>query len=293
MNWDAHKANWPNADCSRFVTQPGHRWHIQDAGTGDTVLMLHGAGASTHSWRHVFALMRATHRVVAIDLPGHGFTRVVGRKSSGLTQMASSLETLLATEGIAPNVVLCHSAGSALALQMALDGHFSQDTKIVSINGALSQFGGIAGVLFPAIAKVLASSSLTASLFSRTATRNHVEKILKATGSQIDDESVTLYQSLFSNPAHVDGALMMMAQWELDALIAALPTISTQTLFLTGALDRTVPPQVSKNAAARMPRATHVNIDGVGHLLHEERPDIAVEQTLGFLADAGLTRCVE
>ena len=72
------------------------------------------------------------------------------------------------------------------------------------------------------------------------------------------------------DPAHVDGTLAMMAQWQLDGLNASLPRIETPTLFLTGGSDRTVPPSVSREAAARMPHAEFIEFAGLGHLIHEE-----------------------
>ena len=52
----------------------GLRWHVQMMGTGPQVLLLHGAGAATHSWRDVAPLLARDFTVIAPDLPGHGFT---------------------------------------------------------------------------------------------------------------------------------------------------------------------------------------------------------------------------
>ena len=57
MDWQRHAATWPNAAHSRFVETQAHRWHIQRAGKGPGALLLHGAGASTHSWRGMFPLL--------------------------------------------------------------------------------------------------------------------------------------------------------------------------------------------------------------------------------------------
>ena len=49
---------------------PPHRWHVQVLGEGPTVLLLHGAGGATHSWRGLAPLLATDHRVVMLDLPG-------------------------------------------------------------------------------------------------------------------------------------------------------------------------------------------------------------------------------
>ncbi|MEL4403125.1 alpha/beta fold hydrolase, partial [Shewanella algae] len=74
---------WPNRDSSRFVEAGGLVWHVQQMGSGPPILLLHGTGAATHSWRGVMPLLARDFTVIAPDLPGHGFTR--GRPRGGLT----------------------------------------------------------------------------------------------------------------------------------------------------------------------------------------------------------------
>ena len=75
----------------------------------------------------------------------------------------------------------------------------------------------------------------------------------------------------------------MMAQWQLDGLLARLPQITIPTLFVTGTADRAVPPTVSRDAAARMPQAEVVEIAGLGHLLHEEAAEKVAPILIQFL----------
>ena len=51
LSWDQDGHDWPNRDASRFVEAAGLTWHVQIAGQGPVLLLLHGTGASTHSWR--------------------------------------------------------------------------------------------------------------------------------------------------------------------------------------------------------------------------------------------------
>ena len=77
--------------------------------------------------------------------------------------MAQDISDLCRNQGWEPKAVIGHSAGAAIGLDMAR--HDSIE-KLVGINPALDTFDGIAGVLFPAIARVLASVPFTARLFS-------------------------------------------------------------------------------------------------------------------------------
>jgi magnesium chelatase accessory protein len=60
--WNIEGIGWPHRETSRFLTAGGLRWHVQEAGDGPTLLLLHGAGAATHSWRGLFPLLAERFR---------------------------------------------------------------------------------------------------------------------------------------------------------------------------------------------------------------------------------------
>lgn len=278
---------WPNATLSRQVLCLPHRWHVQEAGAGDLILLLHGAGGSTHSFRALIPLLAQAHRVVALDLPGQGFTRLGARHRSGLRATAQDIIKLCTQEGWQPTAIVGHSAGGALAIELSktLLSPRGQAPDVVGINAALDNFKGLAGVLFPAMAKMLAAVPFTAALFSAaSSTPARVKALIGSTGSDIDPEGLALYQRLMGDRDHVDSTLMMMAHWSLDDLLKGLGDVPARTLLITGDRDKTVPPDVSVRAAARMPHATHLSLPGYGHLVHEEIPDEIAACILTFLA---------
>src|SRR5206468_2126887 len=63
-------ADWPNRAASLAVEAGGLRWHVQRAGHGPVLLLLHGTGAATHTWRDLLPLLATDFTVVAPDLPG-------------------------------------------------------------------------------------------------------------------------------------------------------------------------------------------------------------------------------
>ena len=288
MDWDRHAAHWPNAAASRFVTCRPHRWHLQEMGAGPPILLLHGAGASTHSFRDLMPALARDFRVVALDLPGQGFTRPGSRLRLGIDGMAEDIAALLAQEGLAPEAIVGHSAGGALSLRLA-EVLPRPPHALVGLNAALGKFRGMAGWLFPLMARALAVNPLTATLFARTASSEaSVRALIRSTGSRLDDRGIDLYRSLLADPAHVDGTLAMMAQWELDPLLAALERTRPQVLLLTGGQDGAVPPATSARAAARIPAAQWHDEPAHGHLLHEEAPQETAERIAAFLRRSGL-----
>lgn len=270
MHWATDGATWPLSAHSRFVLCKPHKWHLQDVGTGPLLVLLHGAGGATHSWRHLIPLLAQDHRVIAIDLPGQGFTQLGAQHRCGLDDMAQDLLALLDAENLTPHAIIGHSAGGAIALRMA---ELMQPAApfVIGINAALAPFDGVAGVVFPILAKTIAALPLAAEFVSATSARGgSVDRILKSTGSTLPPEDIDLYRRLVASPGHVNATLKMMAQWQLDGLLDRLPDNPAKTLLIAADGDKTVLPHTSRNAAAQMPNASCITLPDLGHLAHEE-----------------------
>jgi len=276
-------AHWPHRDLSRFVTAAGLRWHVQHAPHPDpdapTVLLLHGTGASTHSWRDLIPLLQPHVSVLALDLPGHGFSAMplgdAVAELCSLPGMSRGVAALLQTLGVTPVTVVGHSAGAALACRMALDGLLAP-SRLVSVNGALLPLDGWAGQFFSPLAKLLAKAPLVPELFSwRAAQADVLQKLLDGTGSRLNAEGQALYRQLIANPGHAGAALAMMAHWDLHRLAGDLPALATPLTLVAGAQDVSVPPVVAYRVSAALrqqsPRPVHM-LAGLGHLAHEEQP---------------------
>jgi len=267
---------WPHAEHSRIVQVRPHRWHVQEKGQGETILLLHGASGSTHSWRDVMTDLARDHHVVAVDLPGHGQTKLGSRHRSSLSLMAQDLQSLIDHEGWVPKAILAHSAGAALGLRLLQVAN--KDIQLVAVNPALTPFKGLAGVLFPIAARLVALSPAMAKLIKRRmAGPGQVVSLMETTGSKISPEGLNLYAKLFRSESHLDGALLMMAQWKLDGLVADLPKITAPCTFIVGTNDKAVPPSSVFDSARKMPNAEVIAYDGYGHLLHEEAPSLVAD----------------
>ncbi|MGS4945629.1 alpha/beta fold hydrolase BchO [Meridianimarinicoccus sp. RP-17] len=276
MDWARDLPTWPLHQHSRRVAMRPHDWHVQETGTGPTLLLLHGAGGSTHSFRDLIPLLAGDFHVVAIDLPGQGFTRMGTKLRCGLRPMAEDIATLIRAEGWAPAAIVGHSAGGALALRLAqiLPNGDSPAPKIIGLNAALAPFDGLAGWLFPVLAKTLVLNPLVPRLFSLTSGNPaRVRQLIESTGSRIGDADLALYTRLIADRGHVDATLRMMAGWNLDPLLADLPGITAPVVLIAADGDRAVPPVTSVRAAARLPDARVIHVAGLGHLAHEEDPN--------------------
>ena len=280
MRWDLEGRDWPNRGASRFVTSGGLRWHVQVMGKGRDLLLVHGTGASTHSWRDLMPLLAQTHRVIAPDLPGHGFTQALPTHRLTLPGMTKALTELLAALPAVPVLAVGHSAGAAILARACLDARLTP-ALLVSLNGALLPLRGAPAQLFSPIAKFLATLPVVPWLFARRAAdRAVVDKLLTGTGSTIDAVGVEFYSRLVRDPGHVAGALGMMAGWDLRPLAADLPRLTLPLRLIVGTADRTVPPADSARVRDMVPGAELVSLPKLGHLAHEEKPETVAHSIL-------------
>jgi magnesium chelatase accessory protein len=280
LDWERDGRDWPHRDASHFVHAAGLRWHVQLMGEGPALLMAHGTGAATHSWSGLAPLLARHFTVIAPDLPGHGFTQAPRWSRMSLPGIAAALAELLAALHVAPGIAIGHSAGAAIVTRMALDGAIAPK-GLVSLNGALLPLPGWAGLVFSPAAKLLSFNPLVPRLFAwRAADEAAVRRLIASTGSTLDARGLALYGRLLRSPVHVSGALAMMANWDLRPMQRDLPRLEPPLVLVSGSDDRTLPPAEAQRVHALLPTAERVDLPALGHLAHEERPDLVADIVL-------------
>lgn len=279
-------ADWPNRLDSRFMRVGKIDWHVQVAGDGPVLLLLHGTGAATHSWRDMLHPLAQHFRVIAPDLPGHGYTK--GRPPNGLTMpgIARAIAGLLGELQANPVLIVGHSAGAAIAIRMAIDG-LVRPGGIVGIAPALLPFAGVAQHLFPTMAKLLFVNPLAPHIFATVARGpGAVERFLaRSTGSTIDAAGIAAYARLFGTSIHCAGAIGMMADWDLVPLKRDLPKLTVPMLVLHGERDAAIPVSGALDSVALIPGCELEVLSDLGHLVHEEVPLVVVERIMSFAAN--------
>lgn len=282
MDFEREGRDWPLRSLSRLVTAAGLRWHVQIAGSGPALLLVHGTGASTHSWRHVVPHLQNAFTLIIPDLPGHAFTSVPREGGFTLPAMAAALSALVAELKLSPQMVAGHSAGAAILMRAILDGGLAP-RAIVSLNGALLPFAGVAGQIFSPLAKTLVSLSFVPRLMAwRAQNRDAVARLLRDMGSELSSEDVDLYARLFRDETHVAATLAMMANWDLEPLARDMTGLAVPVTLVASENDKAIDPEVAERVAGLVPRGQVIRVPGTGHLAHEEKPALIA----GLLRDA-------
>lgn len=280
LSWERDGYDWPNREHSQFINAGGLHWHVQKMGHGPQILLLHGTGSATHSWRDFAPLLAAEFTVIAPDLPGHGFTEAPSDLS--LPGMARAVSALIKEMDVCPCIVAGHSAGAAILSRMALDKSISPKW-LVSMNGALLPLGGLSGIVFSPLARLFSLTAFGTRLFNwRAADKQVVQRLMDGTGSRIGERGIKYYTRLFQNPSHVAATLNMMANWDLHTFIQDLPRLESTLAMIVGENDRTIPPSDADRLQHMVKNSKVFRLPKLGHLAHEENPR-AVAQVISKL----------
>ncbi len=274
-DWTRDGADWPNRTHSGFYRLGPHIWHLQDipgpAPDAPLALLIHGTGASTHSWAPLAPGLSAGHRLLALDLPGHAFTRSRDGFTPTLPAIGDAIVALLNALARTPALVVGHSAGAAIAVHVARA--LPAGTRVISLNGAMTPFPGVMRYVAPAAARALTVGGLAARMLARSAgNQDRVRRLLRDTGSRPPEQSIACYAALLRCPTHVAGTLEMMANWDLSQIKRDLAALAQPILFIAGGADRAVDPGDAARLARLAPHGRSLTLPGLGHLAHEEDP---------------------
>jgi pimeloyl-ACP methyl ester carboxylesterase len=273
---EAQYANGP-AD---FVTVAGIRLHVRDSGarTAPAVILLHGFGASLHTWEAWAKGLERDYRVIRLDLPGSGLTGADPGDDYGDPRALAILSALLDKLGIRTASLVGNSIGGRIAWKFAAAFPDRVDKLIlVSPDGYASpgfEYGKAPEVpaILGAMRYVLPKAILRLNLAPAY-----------ANPATLSEEMVTRYQDMMRVPGVRDAMLARMRQTVLQDPQPFLAKIHAPTLLLWGEQDGMIPFANAQDYLRAMPQAKLVSLPGVGHLPQEEAPEKSLAVVREFL----------
>lgn len=231
-----------------------------DAGTGEPLVLVHGVGMRLEAWAPQIAAFTSSHRVIAVDMPGHGRSRPLP-EGAGLPDYVAWLATVLEEIGLGPASIAGHSMGALIAGGIAVEAP-ERVARVALLNGVYRRDEA-------ARAAVLArASEIVSGHFDREAPL----KRWFGAGHEHEDAYALCKRLL----AEVDGhgyAAAYRAFAAGDAVYAdRWPDVSCPALFLTGDGDLNSTAGMARDMAAAAIRGRAVVIPGHRHMVNLTAP---------------------
>jgi pimeloyl-ACP methyl ester carboxylesterase len=256
------------------------RLHVRDSGPRDApvVLMLHGFGASLHTWDEWARRLSADHRVIRLDLPGNGLSEP---DPAGDYTDARSLRLVIALMdqlGVARASIVGHSIGGRMAWTFAAT-HPQRTDKLVLVapDGFASP-----GFEYGKAAEVPAVLGLMRYVMPKPVLRMNLAPAY-ADPSFLTDELTTRYHDLMLAPGARNAMLMRLQQTVLTDPRPLLATITAPTLLVWGEADAMIPVANAQDYLNAVKGSRLVTLPAVGHLPQEEAAQASLQAVADFL----------
>jgi magnesium chelatase accessory protein len=269
-------ADWPHADCSSFIIAAGLRWHVQRAGRGPTIVLLHGTAGATHTWRALWPLLTSWADVVACDLPGHGFTTGATPEQLSLTGMADAVGALFRALNLRPAVGVGHSAGAAVLLQLASSREVTPQS-IIGVNSALVSINALGQMLLPFSRALFDVDGVRSAVAALLRNGTVARTLLRSTGTALDAVQEARYVSMLTDDDRVGAVLRMMARWDLPALADTFPSISLPVTLVHSSNEPWVDFAELLDVTRALPQRIVIDLAPAGHLIPDEKPQRLAE----------------
>ncbi|MFK7922234.1 MAG: alpha/beta fold hydrolase [Bacteroidia bacterium] len=267
---------------SQFMTLAGQEIHFRDQGQGPALLLLHGMGASLHTWDQWTAALQDSFRVIRVDLPAYGLTGANPQHDYSLDAYITFIHDLIERLGLDSVSIIGNSLGGAIAWNYAAV-HPDKVHKLVLIDA----WGFPDPSRKPTLGVRLAGTPILQNIVRYITPRSLIEKsIYEVYGdeSKVTEAIVDRYYD------------MMLAEGNRAAFIARqdspfpfirerLDSVYHPTLLQWGEEDSWIPLAIGEKFMQALPNAQLISYPGVGHLPMEEIPQRTVGDARRFLED--------
>jgi len=265
---------------SSFIFIDGINVHFRDVGKGDAILLIHGTGASLHTWEKWVDILSPAYRVISFDLPGFGLTGPDPNHNYQISRDTAILDSLM----VKLKVESFHIAGNSLGGLVAWRYTTQFPQKILSLNlidaAGLPQPGKKPPFIFQ-LAKLPVLSTLLQKVTPKSIIKNSMLDVYK-NDQLVTEKLIDRYFELSLREGNRTAFVKRMSQLNEKLDISDLKKITAPVLIQWGKDDRWIPLAKGYEFKKLIPGA-ELKIYDSGHVPMEENPMETVEDYMKFL----------
>ncbi len=246
-----------------------------EAGQGPPIILLHGFGGCSYSWRYLAPALARDHRVFSIDLKGYGLSAKPEDGKYAVSDQADIVTAFIRSQDLHDLVIMGHSMGGGVTLMTYLKVREDQPARVKSL--VLIDSAGYPQKMpwFIWLAKAPVLGSVGGKAVSPRFAAYMVLRKCYYYKDRITDEQIDTYAYYGSLPGAREAVVQTAKQIvpaDIDALIARYRTINVPVLVIWGEEDEVVPLSVGKNFKRDIPNSELVILPKCGHMPPEEEP---------------------
>ena len=249
----------------KFFTYNGCRLHYTDCGEGHPILLLHGWGCNTTTFKTIRPFLEAHFRVLTVDFAGFGQSDEP-HEVWGVEEYTHSVEALAQAEGVENPILIGHSFGGRVSILYA-SRHKVQ--KVILVDAA-----GVKPRRSLNYYRKVYTFKLLKRVLPLVAGKARAEKIIEARrakgGSSDYKQASPMMRRVLSKVVNED-------------LCHLMPRIKAPTLLFWGENDTATPLADAKKMEKLIPDAGLVTVAGAGHFSFLENTPLFLRVVESFL----------
>ena len=265
---------------SSFISIDGINVHYRDVGKGEAILLIHGTGASLHTWEKWIDILSPAYRVISFDLPGFGLTGPDPNHNYQISRYTAILDSLM----VKLKVDSFHIAGNSLGGLVAWRYTSQFPQKILTLNlidaAGLPQPGKKPPFIFQ-LAKLPVLSTLMQKVTPKSIIENSMLDVYK-NDQLVTEKLIDRYFELSLREGNRTAFVKRMSQLNEKLDINDLKKITAPVLIQWGKHDRWIPLAKGYEFKKIIPKA-ELKIYNSGHVPMEENPMETVKDYMIFL----------
>ena len=265
---------------SSFISIDDMNVHYRDVGKGEAILLIHGTGASLHTWEKWIDILSPGYRVISFDLPGFGLTGPDPNHNYQISRYTAILDSLMAKLKIDSFNIAGNSLGGLVAWRYTTQ--FPE--KILSLNlidaAGLPQTGKKPPFIFQ-LAKLPVLSTLLQKITPKSIIEKSMLDVYK-NDQLVTEKLIDRYFELSLREGNRTAFVKRMSQLNEKLVVSDLKNITVPVLIQWGKDDRWIPLANAFEFQKLIPNAELIIYDS-GHVPMEENPMETVKDYMIFL----------
>ena len=290
VDWSESIDLIPHPEHSWFTRVGGVRIHYQEAGdeSAPAIILIHGFISSTLIWSEVFLpLAAAGFRVIALDLPGYGYSEKPPDARYTIDSQAYAVVGLMNRLGIDEATIVGASYGGAVAATIALD-YPERVSRLVLVGAVINDVPMQS--LMPRIGRLPLVGDIVTPLFlgSRWVLRERMKKMYRRSGKTLDEHKFAARHHLLATANTHRAMLRTMRRWHANRIANEAHLIRQPALILWGEADEHISLSDGMRMREAIPRSRLIVFRNSGHLPPVEQPENFVQVVTDFCGAAQL-----